>query len=91
MRSSIEIEEIEIEEENNETQSICETPTKRKRTNRSYGAALLDYSEDFINRYKEANQEFLEGMKQLQVQQQEFDQRAMEEDRDFLQKLFEHI
>lgn len=86
------LEDIEMPpDENNETVTAIETPSKRKRPNRSYGAALQDFSEDFMNRYKEANNHFLEGMKELQVQQQEFDQKCMEEDRDFLKKLFEKI
>lgn len=77
--------------DDNQTPTQIETSSKKKRPSRSYGAALLDFSEDFMNRYKEANNEFLEGMRDLQVQQQEFDQKCMEEDRDFLKTLFEKM
>lgn len=68
---------------------IVNESRKKKKPKRSYGAALLDFSEDFMNRFKQANNEFLEGMRELQEQQQQFDREAMEADRNFIRQLFQ--
>lgn len=76
-------------------ETICEnaheTPAKKKRTGRSYGAALMDFSKDFMERFSETNKEFFDSQKQLQLQQQEFDKKQMEEERKFFKELFENI
>lgn len=56
---------------------------------RSYGAALLDFSEDFMNRYKEANKEFLDAQEELIKRQEEREEKRMEDERDFLRSLLQ--
>lgn len=54
---------------------------------RSYGAALLDFSEDFMKRFKEANKEFIDAQEEVIKRQEEREDKRMEEDREFLRHL----
>lgn len=48
---------------------------KKRKVSKSYGGALLDFSDSFKENLKEVNQEFLEGQAMLQLKQQEFEQK----------------
>lgn len=78
----------EIEDPSHQSTSRPAPPKKRK-PSKSYGAALLDFNEVFMEKYKESNKEFLEGQAMLQKQQQEFEKKMAEDDRDFLRSLFQ--
>lgn len=62
---------------------------KKRKVSKSYGGALLDFSDSFKENLKEVNKEFLEGQAMLQQKQQEFEQKMAEDDRNFLRSLFQ--
>lgn len=81
--------EIEVLDESTGESSGRPAPTKKRKASRSYGAALLDFNEVFMEKYQESNREFLEGQAKLQKDQQEFEKKMAEEERTFFRSLFE--
>lgn len=55
---------------------------------RSYGAALLDFSEDFGNRMAEINNEFLKAQKEMHDENKHQFKQEMEKNREILKELF---